>query len=74
MLKKTLKVIGIILLLLIVAIFAIPYFFKDAIRDKIVATVNKNLDATVSLSDYDLSLWRNFPNASVNLEKLTIVN
>jgi hypothetical protein len=74
MLKKILKITGIILLLLIVAIFAVPYFFKDAIRDKIVATVNKNLDATVSLEDYDLSLWRNFPNASVNLEKLTIIN
>lgn len=74
MLKKVLKITGIILLLLIVALFAIPYFFKDAIKDKIVATVNKNLDATVSLEDYDLSLFRNFPNASVNLEKLTIVN
>jgi len=74
MLKKTLKLIGIIFLLLVIAVFAIPYFFKDAIKDKIVATVNKNLDATVSLGDYDLSLWRNFPNASVNLEKLTIIN
>lgn len=74
MLKKILKITGIVLLLLIVALFAIPYFFKDAIKDKIIATVNKNLDATVSLEDYDLSLFRNFPDARVNLEKLTIVN
>lgn len=74
MLKKILKITGIVLLLLIVALFAIPYFFKDAIKDKIIATVNKNLDATVSLEDYDLSLFRSFPHASVNLEKLTIVN
>jgi hypothetical protein len=74
MIKKILKIGGIILLLLIIAVFAVPYFFKDAIKEKIIATVNKNLDATVSLEDYDLSLWRNFPHASVNLEKLTIIN
>jgi hypothetical protein len=74
MFKKFLKITGVILLLLIVALFAIPYFFKDAIVEKIVATVNENLDATVKVEDADLSLFRNFPNANVEIEKLVILN
>ncbi len=74
MLKKILKITGIVLLILVIALFALPYFFKDAIKEKIVATINKNVDATVSFNDADLSLFRNFPNASVSLDKLLIVN
>ena len=74
MLKKILKITGIVLLLLIVALFAIPYFFKDAIKEKIVEAINKNLDATVSFEDVDLSLFRSFPQANVNLDKLLIIN
>src|SRR5690606_13420884 len=74
MLKKILKITGIVLLVLIVALFAIPYFFKDAIREKIIAAINRNVDATVNFEDADLSLFRSFPHANVNLEKLTIIN
>jgi hypothetical protein len=74
MLKKVLKITGIILLLLIVALFAIPYFFKDTIKEKVIEAINKNLDATVAVEDFDLSLFRSFPQANVNLEKLTIIN
>jgi uncharacterized protein involved in outer membrane biogenesis len=74
MLKKILKITGIVLLLLIVALFAIPYFFKDAIKEKIVEAINKEVDATVSFEDVDLSLFRSFPQANVNLDKLLIIN
>jgi len=72
--KKVLKIAGIVFLLLIVALFAIPFFFKDAIKEKVVAAINKNLDATVSFEDVDLSLFRSFPQASVKLDKLMILN
>jgi hypothetical protein len=74
MLKKILKITGIVLLLLIVALFAIPFFFKDAIKEKIVEAINKEVDATVSFEDVDLSLFRSFPQANVNLDKLLIIN
>lgn len=35
MVKKVLKIVGVILLLLVVSAFAIPYFFKDQIKAKI---------------------------------------
>lgn len=74
MLKKILKIVGIVLLLLIVSAFAIPYFFKDQIKAKIEKTINEKVDAKVAFADADLSLFRNFPNASVRIDKLSIIN
>jgi hypothetical protein len=74
MLKKILKIVGIVLLLLVVAAFAIPYFFKDQIKAKILSSINENVDAKVAFDDADLSLFKNFPNASVTIDKLSIIN
>jgi len=74
MLKKILIIVGIILLLLVISAFAIPYFFKDQIKAKILTSINEKVDAKVAFVDADLSLFRNFPNASVSIEKLSIIN
>lgn len=74
MLKKILKIVGIVLLLLVVSAFAIPYFFKDQIKAKIEKAINEKVDAKVAFSDADLSLFKNFPNASVTIDQLTIIN
>jgi hypothetical protein len=74
MLKKILKIVGITLLLLVISAFAIPYFFKDQIKAKILTSINEKVDAKVAFTDADLSLFRNFPNASVSIEKLSIIN
>jgi len=74
MLNKILKIVGIILLLLVISAFAIPYFFKDQIKAKILNSINEKVDAKIAFADADLSLFRNFPNASVSIEKLSIIN
>ena len=74
MLSKILKIIGSILILLAVTLFAVPYFFKDQIKAKITEAINKKVDAKVSFEDADLSLFKNFPNANVTLYKLNIIN
>ena len=74
MLKKILKIVGIILLLLVISAFAIPYFFKDQIKARILTAINEKVDANVAFAGADLSLFRNFPNASVSIEKLSIIN
>lgn len=61
-------------MVLVAALFAIPYFFKDQIKAKISEAINKSVDAKVSFTDADLSLFRNFPNATVGIEKLVIIN
>jgi hypothetical protein len=74
MLKKILKITLIVILLFAVALFAVPYFFKDQIKAKITQAINDKVDAKVSFADADLSLFKNFPNANVTLDKLVIIN
>lgn len=74
MLKKILKIVGIALVVLTASLFAIPYFFKDQIKAKITEAINEKVDAKVSFSDADLSLFKNFPKATVTLDQLLIIN
>lgn len=74
MLKTILKIIGVLIILFLVALFAIPYFFEDQIKAKIAEAINEKVDARVSFSDVDLSLIKSFPNANVSLEQLVIIN
>lgn len=72
--KKIVKILGIILLLVVVLAFAIPYFFGDQIKAKILTSINEKVDAKVVFADADLSLFKNFPNASITINKLSIIN
>ena len=74
MLKKILKVTAIVLVVFVAALFAIPFLFKDQIKAKIADAINESVDAKVSFADADLSLFKNFPNAAVGIEKLVIIN
>ncbi|MES2746853.1 MAG: AsmA-like C-terminal region-containing protein [Bacteroidota bacterium] len=74
MFKKILKIVGIVLLFLLVAAFAIPYLFEDQIKAKIAKSINENVDAKVAFADADLSLFKSFPKANVSIEKLSIIN
>jgi uncharacterized protein involved in outer membrane biogenesis len=72
MIKKTLKITGIILLVLIATAVAIPILFKGKITRLIKEQINKNIAAKVDFSDVDLSLFRNFPRLSVALDSLRV--
>ncbi|WET04503.1 AsmA-like C-terminal region-containing protein [Flavobacterium sp. YJ01] len=74
MLKKVLKISAIVIVVLVAALFALPFLFKDQIKAKIVEAINESVDAKVSFTDADLSLFKNFPNATVGIEKLVIIN
>ena len=74
MLKKILKITGIVLLVLIIALVSIPFLFKDKIKQMVITSINQNLDATVAFEDIDLSLFKSFPKANVTIDKLSIIN
>ena len=74
MLKKIAKITGITLGVLLIAAFAIPYFFKDQIKARIEKALNESVNATVSFADAEVSLFRNFPKATVSIEKMAIIN
>lgn len=74
MVKKILKITGIVLLVLIASAFAIPYLFQDQIKAKIAKSINENVDAKVAFKDADLSLFKSFPKATISIEKLSVIN
>jgi len=72
--KKIAIGIGVFVLTITAALAAIPLFFKDQIKAKIQQTINESVDAKVSFADADLSLFKNFPQATVAIEKLVVIN
>ena len=66
--KKIFKITGIILVVIILLLVALPYFFKDKIEVLIKEEGNKLLNAEFDFSSLDISLIRKFPLASVTLE------
>jgi len=74
MVKKILKWTGIVLLVIIIALAAAPFLFKDKIKSMVVKAINNQVDATVAFEDVSLSLFKNFPKASVTIDKLSVIN
>lgn len=72
--KKFLKWTAIILGIIIVALAAAPFLFKDKIQQMVLDAINNNLEATVDFDKIDLSLFRSFPMANVSIQKLSIIN
>lgn len=76
--KKGLKIAGIVIgsLLVLVLLLGIllPIIFKPQILRIAQEELNKRLNADVAFADLDISLIRNFPKATISLERLSVVN
>lgn len=71
--KKTLKILGIVLLVLLAAALVVPLALRGHIGDIVKHEANKMLTARLDFEKLDISLLRHFPNASIDLEGLTLV-
>ena len=72
--KKILKISAGILGGFIILLLITPFLFKDQIQSRVTQAINENINATVSFQDVSLSLLRNFPNATVTISDLKIIN
>ncbi len=72
--KKTFKIIGFSLLVIIILLITAPFIFEAQLKDMVKKTINKNVDATVEFSNLDLTLFRSFPQATLVLKDLSIIN
>ena len=72
MMKRLLFALGVLLVLLIGAAFAIPYLFKDEILAKAKTAINANLNAKVDFSDAGLSMLSTFPNLGLSMDNFTV--
>lgn len=72
-LKKVLKIGGIVLLVIIVSVAALPFLFKDKIIQKVKDTINENLNAKVDFGNFDLSIISSFPDFKFEIENVSVV-
>jgi hypothetical protein len=70
--KKLFKILLIIILFLVVALFTAPLLFKGKIIKLANEQLEKNLNARASFSNINISLIRNFPNLSIRVENLNV--
>ena len=72
--KKNLKILAGFVLLMVVLLVAVPFFLKGKIADIIKNKVNTNITATFDFEEANLSLFKDFPNAHVALDKVSLIN
>jgi len=72
--KKIFKIIGIILVLFIIFLAAAPFLFKGTFEKLIKENIDKNVNADVSWQAFDLSLFKDFPNAALIINDFSVVN
>lgn len=70
--RKVFIIIGIVLLVFIGILVAIPVFFKEALLEKTKSTINRQINAKVEFAGFRLSLLRDFPKASLQLRKVSV--
>ncbi|MBI5915301.1 MAG: AsmA family protein, partial [Bacteroidetes bacterium] len=64
--------IGIFFLLVIGALIAVPFLFRDDIIAAVKQAANDNLNAKVDFENVDVSLLKSFPNVSIGLENYSV--
>src|SRR5680860_382527 len=72
--KKWLKIVGAVLLLIFIFLIAAPFVFEAQLKDLVKKGVNNNLNAEVEFSDLDLTLFRSFPQATLVLKDVSVIN
>lgn len=65
--KKILRILGISLLSIVGLMAIVPVAFKGKVKDIVIAEGNKLLDAEFGFDRLNVSLFREFPQASVSL-------
>lgn len=71
--KKTLKTAGVAVVILLAALLILPAALKGKIAQIVKTEANNMLTARLDFDDLDISLLRHFPQASLDLNGLTLV-
>lgn len=70
LLLSFLALVGLILMVLLL----LPFLFKDKIAQAIKTAANDNLEATLDFKELDLSLFKDFPDAHIDITQLSLAN
>ena len=66
--KKIAKILGILLICIVAAMAILPLAFKGKIKEIVITEANKYINAEFGFDDLSLSLFSEFPQASVGIE------
>ncbi len=72
--KKILVGAGVFLLVVLLALVLTPLLFKGKILELVKTQANQQLNATLEFSDLGLNLFSDFPDLSLSLDHLAIIN
>ncbi len=70
--KKIFKALGILVLVVLVLLIALPFLFKGKIAEMIQQQMDEQLNAKVELADIDLSLISTFPDFKLELKGIKV--
>ncbi len=73
MIKKILKILGIIIVLILGILVSLPIIFKDDIIQMVKDETNNNVNAKVEFGDFDLSIISSFPDFKFSIEDISVV-
>lgn len=71
--KKVLIAFAVVIVLLVAAVVAVPFLFKDKINARVKEEINNQLNAKADYGDFSLSLIHSFPNFSFSINDLSVV-
>lgn len=66
--KKFAKITGLILMCILALMFILPFAFQGKIKEMVITEGNKMLNAEFGFDGLNISLFKEFPKASVGLE------
>ena len=72
--KTFLKIIGVLFLVIIALMIILPLFFKDDLVNLAKEKANEQLNAELQFEDFGVNLFSNFPDITLNAEKISIIN
>ena len=70
--KKAGIIILVVFVVIVGALVSIPLFFKQALLEKTKTTINNQVNADVDFEGFKLSLFRNFPKVTIELQKVIV--
>lgn len=70
--KKVIIATSIVVATTLVALALLPFFFKGALIDRALNALNRNLQVEVGFNRLQISLFREFPRASLQLDGVTL--
>ncbi len=71
--KKLLRILAITLGGVVILLILLPILFKSKIEAIVKEKINESVYATVDWSRFSLSLFRGFPELSINLHQVSVV-